>query len=190
MGYVLLILGLLLWCAAHFLRSVAPDLRAQMQDQFGLGSKIMLYAVAILGIVVMVIGYRTAPVILVWTPPAFLTHLNNLLVLIALYMYFITATRPGAAFVMGNLKNPQLTGFKLWAVAHLLVNGDLAAIILFAGLLAWAVAQMILGKRVPSLVDRAQAPITNPWVHLGFTIVAYALIAGIHLFLGVSPFPT
>jgi uncharacterized membrane protein len=39
----------------------------------------------------------------------------------------------------GKLRHPQLLAVKTWAVAHLLVNGDLASIMLFGGLLAWAV---------------------------------------------------
>lgn len=190
MGFAILILGLALWCAAHYLRALAPDLRVRLQDQMGLGAKLFLYGVAIAGIVLMVLGYRAAPAIVIWSPPAALTHLNNLLVLIALYLYFTTATRPGVPFFLGHLKNPQLTGFKLWAVAHLLVNGELHSILLFGGLLAWAVGQVILCKRTPPMVDRAKAPITNPSIHLGLVVIAYVLIAVIHIYLGVHPFPT
>jgi uncharacterized membrane protein len=35
-----------------------------------------------------------------------------------------------------RVRHKQLTGVKAWAVAHLLVNGDLASILLFGGLLA------------------------------------------------------
>ena len=37
------------------------------------------------------------------------------------------------------LKHPMLVGVKLWAVAHLIANGDLGSIILFGSVLAWAV---------------------------------------------------
>ena len=76
--------------------------------------------------------------------------------------------------------HPQLTGFKVWAAAHLLVNGDLASILLFGGLLAWAVVEVIFSKRVPGLVNRDSAPISSPIVHLGLVVVAFGVVAGIH----------
>ena len=52
-----------------------------------------------------------------------------------------------AAYIPGNikrvLKHPMLVGVKLWALAHLLANGDLGSIILFGSLLAWAVYDRI-----------------------------------------------
>ena len=48
-----------------------------------------------------------------------------------------------AAYIPGEikrvLKHPMLVGVKLWALAHLLANGDLGSIILFGSVLAWAV---------------------------------------------------
>jgi uncharacterized membrane protein len=46
-----------------------------------------------------------------------------------------------------KLKHPLLVGIKLWALAHLLSNGDLGGIILFAAILAWAVYDRISLKR-------------------------------------------
>ena len=188
MGWVMLILGLALWTAAHLLRSVQPERRAALEARFGAGSKGIMALLILAGLGLMILGYRAAPFVPVWTPPEFLTHLNNLLMILAFYMYMTTATKPGTAFVFGNLKNPQLTGFKVWAAAHLLVNGDLAAIVLFGGLLGWAVAEVIAAKRVPGLVNRDTAPISSPWIHLGVVVVAFAAVAGIHVWLGVWPF--
>ena len=55
-----------------------------------------------------------------------------------------------AAYIPGNikrmLKHPMLVGVKLWALAHLLANGDLASIILFGAILAWAVFDRITAQ--------------------------------------------
>ncbi len=63
-------------------------------------------------------------------------HLNNLLMVIAVFVFGMSAT---TGRLRGKMRHPQLTAVKIWAVAHLLVNGDLASIILFGGMLAWAV---------------------------------------------------
>lgn len=185
---ILLILGLLLWTACHLARSAAPDFRQSLTDGFGETSKGIMAVGILLSVALMIFGYRSAAFIPVWNPPAFFTHINNLLMLFALYVYFQTATKPGTAWIMSHTKNPQLTGFKIWAVAHLLVNGDLAAIILFGGLLGWAVVQVIFSKRVPSMVDRETAKIDSPFVHLGLVLAVFVGIAIVHTLLGRWPF--
>ena len=45
------------------------------------------------------------------------------------------------------LKHPMLVGIKLWALAHLIANGDLGSIVLFGSVLAWAVYDRITLKR-------------------------------------------
>ena len=56
-----------------------------------------------------------------------------------------------AAYLPGHIKrvtkHPMLAGVKLWALAHLITNGDLGSILLFGSLLAWAVYARIAVKR-------------------------------------------
>jgi uncharacterized membrane protein len=72
------------------------------------------------------------------------TGINNLLVLIAFYLFAASGAR---TWLGQKMRHPQLTGVKTWALAHLLVNGDLPSFILFGGLLAWAVVEVILINR-------------------------------------------
>lgn len=185
----LLILGLILWAGLHLLRSLAPDLRQTLQSRLGDGAKGLIALGLLLSLGLMIVGYRQAAFVAVWSPPGFLLHLNNLLMILALYVYLTSATKPGTAWIMGRTRNPQLTGFKIWAVAHLLVNGDLASILLFGGLLAWAVVEVIVTKNTPSLVNRDTARITSPFVHLGLVIVVFAVVAVLHTWAGRWPFP-
>ena len=188
MGWILLALGLALWWGAHLYRAALPERRAALQARMGEASKGIFAGLIVLGLVLIVLGYRAAPFVPVWLPPAWTVHVNNLLVLLALYIYFTTATVPGTAWLFGRLRHPQLVGFSIWAVAHLLVNGDLASILLFGALLAWALAEIAVANRSPSLVDRSEARIANPFVHLALVVAAFALIAAIHGWVGPSPF--
>jgi len=184
----LLIVGLIIWTIAHLLRSFAKDFRQSLQDKFGNGSKGIIALAIVASLVLMIIGYRGADVKLLWVAPVWMIYVNNILMILALYVYFTTATKPGTAFFMGSLKNPQLTGFKIWAVAHLLVNGDLASVVLFGGLLCWAVVEVIASKRTVSLVNRDKAPISSPWVHLVLVAAMFILIVALHSWAGRSPF--
>lgn len=184
----LLVLGLIIWTAAHLFRAIAPGARERLQRKFGVGAKAMVAVVVLLSLALMINGYRSADPVILWQSPLWLFYVNNALMVLALYIYFTTATAPGTAFAFGSLSNPQLTGFIIWAVAHLLVNGDLASVVLFGGLLVWAVLQIAVSRRAVSLVDRSLAPVKSPWVHLALVVAALIVICVMHAWLGKSPF--
>src|SRR5436190_23585349 len=58
----------------------------------------------------------------------------------------LAAAYSPAGKIKGLLRHPMLAGVKAWALAHLLVNGDLGSIVLFGGFLAWAVYDRIAVK--------------------------------------------
>ena len=147
MGFFLLILGLALFIGAHVFVTMRPQRDAAIK-QIGDGAyKILFALVAIAGVVLISWGYglyRETEWIEVWDPPAWTRHVTVLLTWPAIIC--ITA-----AYIPGNikrtLKHPMLVGVKLWAVAHLISNGDLGSIILFGALLAWAAYDRITLKR-------------------------------------------
>lgn len=178
-----LILGLALWYAGHFFKRALPDMRRRLGDP-GKGVAALL---VLSGVVLMVIGFRGWAAPQLWNPPGWTIHLNNLLVLAAFYLFAASGTK---AWVATRLRHPQLTGFKSWAVAHLLVNGDLASVLMFGGLLAWAVVEVIV-------INRAE-PDWAPPAHGGRaaevravvgTLVLFAIVAAIHAWIGYWPFP-
>lgn len=179
---IVLILGLALWWAAHLFKRLAPDTRARLGDR-GKG----LVAVAlVVSVVLMVLGYKAAPYIGIWTPPAFLVHLNNLLMVLAFYLYAASGMKTA---ITRRIRHPQLTGFKTWAVAHLLVNGDLASILLFGGLLAWAVVAVIrINRAEPSWTLPPPAPARKEVIAVLAAVVATVVVGLIHGWLGVWPF--
>lgn len=179
---LLLILGLALWWAAHLFKRVAPDARARMGNA-GRG----VATVAILGsVVLMYFGYgaakETADVW--WGRSPALVGINNLLMVLAVYLYAASGTRSALA---RKIRHPQLTAVKTWALAHLLVNGDLPSFVLFGGLLAWAVVSVIA-------INRAQPewtpPVAKPgaeWKAIVGTVVVLVVIMLIHNWLGYQP---
>jgi uncharacterized membrane protein len=182
MGYIVLILGVALWAGAHLFKRLAPKRRAAMGES-GKG----LIALALLAsIVLMVLGYRWADYIHVWTPPAFLTHLNNLLMLLAVYLFAASLLKTR---ITGVIRHPQLTAVKTWALAHLLVNGSLAGILLFGGLLAWAVVAVILINRAQRSWQRpAPASLLIEGGAVVAALVGLWVIGTIHIWLGVWPY--
>jgi uncharacterized membrane protein len=179
----LLILGILLWLAGHFFKRALPGLH----DSMGPRAKGVSAVVILAGVVLMVIGYRGAFTDLAYVPPSWGIHLNNLLMLLAIYLYAASGTK---ARLATRMRHPQLTAVKTWAVAHLLVNGDWASVVLFGSLLAWAVAEVIVINR--SNRDWPPPAWGGPSAEVKAvvgTVVVFAVIAGIHTWLGYWPFP-
>ena len=184
MGFVLLILGVALWWAAHFFKRLMPEQRAAMGDA---GKGVVALALVV-SILLMVFGYRMTDFIYVWGPPVFMIHINNLLVLIAIYMMSPAGAK---GRLLNKMRHPMLGGFKLWAFAHLLVNGDLASIVLFGGLLAWAVAEVIvINRSEPDWTPGEPGTYGKDAMFFVASIVLLGLIGYIHGLVGPSPFPS
>lgn len=148
MGLAVLVLGLALFIGAHVVVSLR-DRRAALIARLGEWPyKGVMSAVSILGVVLIGWGfaeYRAGGEwIELYVPPTWTRHLSAVLVWPAVIM--VTA-----AYIPGNikrvLKHPMLSGVKLWAVAHLISNGDLGSVLIFGSILAWAVYDRISLKR-------------------------------------------
>ncbi len=179
---LLLVLGLALWWGAHFFKRIAPERRAAMGD----GGKGAVAVAIVAGIVLMVIGYRSAEIIPLWYPPAFLVHVNNLLVLIAIYM-MSPAPKKGA--LLNGMRHPMLNGFGLWALGHLLVNGELADVILFGGLWIWAIAEkVVINRAEPDWTPGEKGTLAKDGMFLAASVVLLAVIGYVHSLVGPWPF--
>lgn len=177
-----LVLGLALWVFAHLFRRLAPNARARLGT---LPGKLGVTVVSLAALALIVIGYRRAGVDPVYVPLAGMGHLNNLLMLVAVFLAVTPAFR-GA--LRSRLRHPLLTGTQLWAVAHLLVNGDAASLVLFGGLGLWALASMVLINAQDPWQRPPAGGLRGDLAALATAALVYVAIAGIHGWLGYSPF--
>jgi len=144
----LLIIGLVLFLGAHSTRMLADSARSSLISRFGENAwKGLITVVSIAGFVLIVIGYGQARTygLPLWTPPLWAYYLTIPLTLLA----FVLVT---AAYVPGNaikakVGHPMVAGVKTWAFAHLLANGNLADVLLFASFLIWAVASFVYSRK-------------------------------------------
>lgn len=173
-----LIVGLVLFLGIHSVRIVAPEFRAAQIDARGLNAWKGIYSlIAIAGFVILVWGYGVArqDQVVFWVAPSWMSHVVALLMLPA--MIFLVASQVPAGHIKAAVKHPMLLSVKIWALAHLLVNGDLASILLFGGLLAWAVVDRISEKR------RLRAGITSNPVAGPLKWDIIAVVGGLLLYL-------
>ncbi len=187
-----LILGLIIFLGAHSIRIVADDWRTKTRSGLGeLRWKTLYSVVSLLGFSLLVWGFslaRQQPVQL-WSPPVGMRHLASLLTLIAFVLL-------AAAYVPGNgiksrLHHPMVLAVKVWALAHLLANGNVSHVVLFGSFLAWSIFDFTAARRrdraVGTRYPGGTAGATGITVALGVGLwVAFAL--WLHgLLIGVRP---
>jgi uncharacterized membrane protein len=135
-----LILGLILFLGAHSVRIWADGWRNQTIEAYGEKAFKGVYAlVSILGFYLLVVGYGEARLqtVALWNPPIFTKHISMLLMLLSSILLVATYI-PRNHFKM-RLKHPMVLSVKVWALSHLLANGNLADLVLFGSFLIWAV---------------------------------------------------
>jgi uncharacterized membrane protein len=184
----LLILGLILWWATHLLPTVGKTARDGLVERFGEGAYKGVYSLlSLAAIVMMVRGYRAAEFANVWYPPAWGVHLNNLLMIFAIGLFAASHSKGNAK---RYVRHPQLLSVIVWAIAHLLVNGDQASVVLFAGVGLWAlVAIFAINARDGAWVKPEPAPRRKDYLLVVITLVVFVVVAFIHDWLGIWPFP-
>lgn len=186
-----LIAGLVLFLGTHSVRIFADDWRAEQIA--ARGEKVwkgVYAAISLAGLVLVVWGFglaREAPV-LVWDPPVWLRHLAFLLNAAA---FFLAAQNAGPVGpIKARLGHPMVLAVKIWAIAHLISNGNLAEIILFGSILAWAVVNFSAARRRDRQAGTVR--VAGPWRNdlipgaVGLALWA-AFIWGLHdRLIGVS----
>ncbi|MDO8699928.1 MAG: NnrU family protein [Rhodoferax sp.] len=143
-----LILGLIIFLGVHSVRIVADDWRTRTRARIGEMPWKGLYSVlSVLGFGLILWGFglaRQQPVQL-WSPPTGMRHAASLLTLIAFIL--LTAAYIPRNSIKARVHHPMVLGVKVWALAHLLANGNIAHVLLFGSFLVWAVLNFSAARR-------------------------------------------
>jgi uncharacterized membrane protein len=189
----ILILGLVLFLGMHSTRIVADGWRtAAIARIGGLPWKAVYALASIAGFVLIVRGFglaRANPVYL-WEAPMAMRHLAGLLMLVAFVL--LVATYVPRNSIKAKLHHPMVLSVKVWALAHLLANGNLADVVLFGAFLVWAVFSFRAARKR----DRANGTVYPPGTTAGTAVTVVVGIAAWVVFafwahgllFGVRPF--
>ena len=187
----LLIVGIVVFLGIHLLPT-SDGLREKLIVRFGHnGYKVLFSVLSIASFVLLVWGFSRAPVIQVWSPPSW-TRWVAIVLMLPAFIFLVAAYVPGR--IKARLKHPFLVAIKIWALAHLIANGDLASIILFASFLAYAVYDRITLKRRETrglIPVPATGPPRNDVIAVVLGAVLYVVfLVWLHpLLIGTSPLP-
>jgi uncharacterized membrane protein len=223
-----LILAAVFFVGIHLLVA-GTTLRDHLIARLGAGPYRGAFSLAsAVGIVWLSMAYADAPTIVLWGKLPGLKPLALAVVLIAFAFVVVGMTTPNPTSVGGEAllaraaepvgiqrvtRHPFLWGVALWALAHLVVNGDLASLVFFGALLGLALVgpasidrkrRRALGpawdgfagrtSNLPFLAiaqgrTRLALGEVKPWQWLA-ALAAFALIAALHrAIFGVSALP-
>lgn len=142
------IAGLLIFFGVHLYSAVrSREVEKDLKVRLGYGPYMGLYSlISLIGFVLICIGFgQTRGAGVLYVPPTGLQHINILLMIPALIL--LVASQVPAGYIKKVTKHPMLVAVKLWALGHLLSNGELNSVILFGSFLAYAVFDRIMVKR-------------------------------------------
>jgi uncharacterized membrane protein len=188
-----MVIGLILFFAIHLVPANV-ELKNGLIARFGaVGYKAIFGVFSLVGLALIVLGFYKLQLHpgknpILWDPPTWSRHLALALMLPAMVALVATYI-PSHIHVI--LKHPMLVAIKIWALAHLLANGDLAALVLFGSFLAFAVYDRISVKKRGDLGPLGKG--SGPWINdvivvvLGVALYALIVLYLHQLVIGVSP---
>lgn len=220
-----LILASLIWLGLH-IGVAGTGLRGVIAGRIGdQGFRGLFSAGSVAAIAFLVIAFNHAPRLLLWVAPEWLRWILVALMLPAVYLLLASlatislkpedgGTRRGTARgVLRVTRHPMLWSFALWAVVHILGNGELAAALFFGTFLLTALAGMPsldakVARRNPTVWKQFSAETSLlpfgailsgrnrlAWSELGWLVPLGALVVWLlllfghrHIF-GVAPVP-
>lgn len=173
----LLIGGLLLFAFAHLFPSAMPMARKRLMDKLGSNPYRGLFSLLIIAsIVLIVFGWKAATPTSVYAAPLQASPVVSALVFVAFVLFVASQSKTN---IRRLVRHPQMAATLVWSAAHLFVNGDSRSLVLFGGLGAWAIIEMILCNRrdgaweKPAPVAKSLDAITVVIGAAGFALIWY-----------------
>ena len=185
---LLFILGLLLFFSIHML-PFYPEYRAQLIEKIDTDTidgegmyKIIFSVISLLGLVFIGIGKGSMGFASLWDIPAFFRYISVIVILLSFILIV-------AAYLPNNIKryvpHPMLTGVIIWGVTHLIINGDVASIILFGSFVVYSVVAIKLTNRRESYVyskhdTQETIPVLKDGIVIGIAVLGFLILLWLH----------
>ena len=148
--------GLLLWSVVHFVPSVGSGIKESLTSRLGENGYKLTFSILIaISLVLIVLGWRSAVPSQLYLPPVEARHLAFLLLALS-FLLFGAAQQPTR--IKRLIRHPQLSGVIVWAIAHLMLNGDSRSVLLFTWLATWAALEILFINRRDGAWVKPPAP--------------------------------
>lgn len=172
--------GLVLFIGVHLLPT-ATGMRTHLHMRMGKNTYMGIHSlISLAGIILIVYGFSHTDRISVYLPVPGLRPVAVALMAVSIILL-------AAANMPGNIKrftrHPMLWGVTLWAVAHLLANGDRAGLVLFGGMGLYALSGMYVANRHGAQFQEQKQPPRKDIITIIAGLLAYALLMVLHPYL-------
>jgi uncharacterized membrane protein len=176
---VFLLIGVVLFFGIHVVSSTA--LKASLVSKFGdNGYKGLFSLVSLVGLILIIVGKVLSEFQFVWAAFPQLSF-------ITLPVMWISFLLLPAAHMKGNIKritrHPMLWGILLWSTAHLLVNGDLASMVLFGSFGVYAIYAMVSQTQRGAQKQTHRMPLKFDLIVFAAGTLVFVLMIFLHGFL-------
>jgi uncharacterized membrane protein len=170
----LLIIGVFLWSAVHYLPGFEPNFRNKLVEKLGNGYRGLFSILIALSIFFIIRGWNAADPEIIYDAPDWGRSITALLMVISI---FLLGSANGPANIKRYIRHPMLTGVIVWGVAHLISNGDNRSVVLFGGMVIWAVAEIIIiNKRDGEWQKPPVSPIAKDIIKLVAALILYGVL--------------
>lgn len=184
----LLVLGVALFTLLHFVPIFASETRTSVIGRIGTLPYKGLYALASIAAFYFIYkGWVASESDYLYVPPAWGAHITALLTLAGFVLFFSSGAPTN---IKRHVRHPQLTGVILWSAGHLISNGEIRSITLFAGFGIWAAIAIVgLNRRDGEWDKPEKQPVVKDIITILIGVVLYALFAlwGHEFLIGVQP---
>lgn len=172
-----LIAGLVIFFGVHVFSEFRAA-RAKMIQRLGdKGYKAGYSLLALAGFILIVIGFGKAEPVILWEPAEWGRYAAEWFMPFA----FISLA---SAYIPNNFQrftaHPMLWGFTLWALLHLLANGDLRGLVLFGSFGLYSVHAMSLQNTRGARPSQIKRPLLNDAAVVVAGLVLYWLFLHFH----------
>lgn len=136
-----LVVGLIVFLGAHCFASLRSRAPGNIKEKMGKSAYMGAFSlVSIIGFALLIYGYGLARMdpdwaTPIWIAPEWTRHL--ILALMPFALILLVAAYAPVGYIRKYSKHPMVSGVKLWALLHLIYNGDWPSILLFGGFLAF-----------------------------------------------------
>ncbi len=177
--------GMVLFFGLHLVPSF-PGLREGLVGRLGPNPYKGVYSLlSLAGLILIGWGYTRIDYRELWTAPEWASHLA-FAVMPVVFILFVAAELKG--HIRKRIKHPMIIGVLLWALIHLLNNGDRAALYLFGSFAVYSVFSIISSTRRGKLPAYDAPKAKHDAIAVIVGLAFFGVIFWAHEFLfGVAP---
>ena len=175
----LLILGIIIFFSIHLV-PISP-LKNILINRLGVNKYKGLYSlIALVGLLIIIYGFGHADFYHVWDPLPYSREIAIALMPISMVLLVAANMQTN---IKRYIKHPMLVAILVWSFVHLIGNGDLRSIILFASFGVYALIDIIFSKKVLTTNNTTNYTLTKDIIVIIIGLLIYAVIVYFHQYI-------